>query len=168
MPAHQTGHSGRYDTNLTVIFNNSEMSELDTTTEHGISVDMIPAVQANFVGITRSQNSASSSILDLGELYPGLQQRFGLQLRSNTEVDLELFSQNSGELRRKSDTESKINYNLVIAGKTLNMNQPGQVLLPADLSTNGTTSPLSIKIDDFDKAPAGDYSDTITFRISAR
>lgn len=166
VPPNQSGQSGRYTTELVAIFRNHEFSELNAEAPIALAAELIPVVQANFAGLSRSNGSVSS--LDLGALHPGLTRRFGLQLRSNTVVDLNFSSENQGTLEHEFSSNSNIPYALSLQGKTIDLSTTATVVAPADLSTNGITNPMQIRIKDFKDAVAGDYSDTIHVRISAR
>lgn len=166
MPSNQSGQSGRYTTELIAIFRNHEFSELNAEAPIALAAELVPVVQANFAGLSRSNGSVSS--LDLGALHPGLTRRFGLQLRSNSVVDLNFSSDNQGTLKHESDPNSNIPYALSLQGKTIDLSTTATVVAPADLSTNGITNPMQIRIKEFKDAVAGDYSDTIFVRISAR
>lgn len=166
IPPHQPGSSGLYENQLLARFKNQVMSEIDVETILPVSVHISPVVQANFIGVSRAGRKTSS--LDLGELYPGLEQNFGLQLRSNSYVDLQITSENRGVLQHVTDDNSKIPYQLYVGGEDLNLSQAETLTLPARLTHNGTTNPVQIKINEFSEVAAGDYSDTILIRISAR
>lgn len=162
----QSGQSGNYQTKLSAIFRNKEMSEIDVPAIVPIAVEVKPTVQANFIGVTRTIDT--TSVLNLGELYPGLQQRFGLQLRSNSIVDLQVSSENRGQLKPVNGTAGSVPYSLRVNGNDVNLERLDQISLPADLSTTGVTNPINIEIEEFENAAAGDYSDTLFIRISAR
>lgn len=138
-----------------------------------IGID-IPAQRKLSVSQTVSTYVAANttSILDFGNLTSGQQETFNLIAQSTANYKVSVRSDNGGFLCHKTSCSSpdheQISYTLDgytdITGST-----------NIDIITNGTAThidgqnhPMTMIIGDVDNKRAGNYSDTLTFSISAR
>ena len=167
IPRGQSATSGQYDSQIDIVF-----------LEHGKSFEKRMAfhfgayvrasVQANFVGVDRLRERGRHGVVKLGELTPGLRRTIGLQLRSNSNVDVSISSENHGALAHNSLADIGIGYNMRIGGHDINLSSREEIVLPADLSRDGLTNSIEVELDDYGNAPAGRYGDLIHVRVSAR
>lgn len=168
IPTGQSARSGMYTTNLDAVFTHNNFTQADTRAQIPLSVYVEASVQANFVGVTRAENSGGVSYFQLGELVPGMVRSVGLQLRANTDVDIEVSTENQGRLVNQDYGDSFIPYALSVGGESVDLSGGGRLALPSSVSPQGQTSPINIQISDFRQAAAGNYTDTILVRISGR
>jgi hypothetical protein len=126
-----------------------------------------PTVQANFVGTDSVSANGLTGGIALGELTPGLRRNLGIQLRANADVDVTVSSTNNGRLKR-APGDAGIGYLIGVNGTNLDLSSAVDTELSASLDQGGRTNPLSIQLENFRNAAAGNYADTITFRITAR
>jgi len=96
----QSAASGLYRTRVEATFSDSQNMDIRRQASLNLSSIVEPTVQANFVGV--SNNGNGSALMSLGELEPNMQRSIGLQLRSNTLVEVEVSSKNQGKLTRKN------------------------------------------------------------------
>lgn len=163
----QTGQSGRYEAVIEAKFReirDREVGAIETTV--ALAASVVPSVQANFAGL--DGGSPTLATLALGELSTGLERSIGLQLRSNTDVDVTVTSMNRGTLVRKGGG-GEIPYDITIGNRAINLRQIDEIKLQlGDDSTRLKTRQINVKIGDTARSRAGTYDDTITFRVSAR
>tara|TARA_R110000772_G_scaffold52955_6_gene121281 strand:+ start:91 stop:996 length:906 start_codon:yes stop_codon:yes gene_type:complete len=166
----QAGISGSYHATIEALFRERNNPTGDIRTTVRLAARVTPGVQANFTGVSRSaEGRNAASLVRLGEIEPGMQRSLGLQVRANTDVDVEVSSQNKGRLVRRSGRDGgSIGYKLDIGGSTVDLGGVSAHVLPASVRLQGQTSRIGIQVDNFENAPAGEYRDTILFRISAR
>jgi len=164
----QFGISGTYRSTIEAVFQPRGRPDNDSTALVRLAANVIPGVQANFVGISRGGRGNAASVLRLGEIEPGMRRTLGLQLRSNTDVDVEVSSRNRGRLLRRARDAGSIGYQMNIGGSTVDLGTASSLVLPARVERRGRTSRIEIQVENFENAPAGQYGDTILFRISAR
>jgi len=163
----QRGRSGTYQSEIDVLFSYDDFSQPDHSLPITLTVNVIPSVQANFVG-GASQANGKNYTLDMGEISPGMARSLGLQLRANTTVDVEMSSENSGYLVHDENPQSKIGYSIQLGSHRVDLSRNENMTLPSNLSPDGITNPVKVKINNFTRAEAGTYSDTVLVRISAR
>lgn len=163
----QEGVSGTYRSTIDAVFTPAGSND-ETVTTVRLAARVIPVVQANFVGVSRSSGNGGASLVNLGEIEPGMRRSLGIQLRSNTDVDVSISSEHHGKLVRRGRGRGSIGYQIDIAGASVDLTAQDSIVLPTSVRRNGLTSRIVIQIDDFKDAPAGRYADTILFRISAR
>jgi hypothetical protein len=164
----QKGASGNYISDLDVAFLPGTFGYPSDYFDAGLNLTVKPSVQANFTGVDRSTRNGNWSLISLDELTPGKRRRFGLQIRSNTDVDAEISSLNGGKLGHIGRPQDAIDYTLKIAGRDLDLSGQQSVFLPAAVDRDGQTSPVEIELENFTNKPAGFYGDVIRVRISAR
>lgn len=164
----QEGISGIYRASIEAVFRPAGQPDDEERTTVRLSASVVPGVQANFVGVSRSNGRGGASLLDLGEIEPGMRRSVGLQVRANTEVDVEVSSENRGRLVQRRRGGGSIGYQMNVGGEAVNLGSQSDVVLPASVGRRGRTSRIVIQVENFDNAPAGQYGDTILFRISAR
>jgi hypothetical protein len=162
----QRGRSGRYDAIIDVSYRNATGQGRAVTSAVTVAADVVPSVQANFVGL--DGGGGSSATLALGELSTGLRRSIGLQLRANTDVDVSISSENRGRLKQGGG-DGTVPYDLEIGGAQVNLRQIDAVSLALGPdSVRGSTQAMEVQIGNINRAPAGVYRDTVTFRISGR
>ena len=164
----QKGASGAYISDLDLAFASGSFGHPSDYFDANLNVAVKASVQANFTGVDRSTRNGDWSLLSLSEIAPGQRRRFGLQIRSNADVDAEISSLNGGKLGHARLPEEAIGYNLKIAGRDIDLSGQQTVALPADVDRDGQTSPVVIELENFVNKPAGFYGDVIRVRISAR
>ena len=168
IPGGQDVRSGRYSARLDASVKDAVTGvELDRQSVELVS-EVTPSVEANWVGVSRGEGSRTAS-LDLGDLSTGHVRSAGLQMRTNSDVTVEIESMNRGELAHSSDPDSAVGYSLSVDGETLPLN--GTQRIQRINGTGGTVDanlPLRFVVGDTSRARAGEYSDTILVRISAR
>lgn len=160
--------SGVYSSRLDAVFTDAATGlEADRQVVE-LAARVTPGVEANWVGVSRGEGSRTAS-LELGELTTGQVRRAGLQVRTNSDVTVEIESVNRGELAHASDPESSVDYTLSVDGEPVPLGA-AQNLQRANMSGGVMDSnlPLRFVVGDTSRARAGDYSDTILVRISAR
>ena len=163
----QSAASGKYETSIDAIYQSyGDLRQTRKAFHFGTHVGA--SVQANWVGVDRLGNNGHYGAVKLGELKPGLRRNLGLQLRSNSDVDVSISSQNQGSLANKSLSNTSIDYDFSIGGHNIDLSTTDDVLLPADLSRNGVTNSIEIALSDFSNVPAGRYGDVIHVRVAAR
>jgi hypothetical protein len=167
IPRGQSAISGKYQSQIDVVYQGHKGSYRKRIPFH-FGAHVRASVQANFVGVNRLRNKGRYGVVKLGELSPGLRRTFGLQLRSNSHVDVSVSSQNQGELAHKSLIDAGIGYSMRIGGNDIDLSSQTEVTLPADLSRNGLTNTIEVELDEYINAPAGRYRDLIHVRVSAR
>lgn len=167
IPRGQSATSGQYDSQIDAVFLGSgDNFEKRVAFHFGASVQA--SVQANFVGVDRLRARGKYGVVRLGELKPGLRRTIGLQLRSNSDVDVSISSENLGTLEHNSMDDIGIGYDMRIGGQNIDLSSREEVVLPADLSHDGLTNSIEVELDDYGNAPAGRYGDIIHVRVSAR
>ncbi len=168
--------AGTYIADLNLNIQSQALSLLDSMTIR-VGANIRPSLQANFTGIghlVSSENTSGSgsarqkAVLDLGELTPNETRKLGLQIRANAPVSIRVSSENSGALQHEYD-EGEIPYGVRLNRQDLDLSLASVLNGYASPKKNGRTNPLTIRLSDFGKnVPAGNYSDVLTFRISAR
>jgi len=167
----QNVSAGTYISDLDMTLTSSNLTPISSA-QIRVGTKINPILQANITGTNGSATSNDQShkrhSLSLGELLPNKNHRLGLQIRANTPVIISVASENKGALRHEIET-AEIPYAFEINGQSLDMKQTSQIDGRSSLKTDGLTNPINIGLTDFgDKMPAGNYSDVITFQISAR
>ena len=160
--------SGHYSARLDAVFTDAQTGLEADRQSVELAARVSPGVEANWVGVSRGEGSRTAS-LELGELTTGQVRRAGLQLRTNSDVTVEIESVNRGELSHESDSESAVAYSLSVDGERVPLGSV-QSLQRANTSGGVTDSnlPLRFVVGDTSRARAGEYSDTILVRVSAR
>lgn len=167
----QAARSGAYFADIEAVFVLDRGGPLKAAAQLQLSVSVAPSVQANFVGVSRGANQNSASLLALGEIAPRMEHSLGLQLRANSDVDISIMSHNSGQLALQTesvDVRNGIDYRLSINGNPVALQANGFSTIVGAIDPNGLTIPIKLQVEDFKNAPAGDYADTIFFRISGK
>ena len=167
IPRAQAATSGKYESQIDAVFQENSSHQQKRIAFH-FGTHVRASVQANFVGVDRLRKNGRYGIVKLGELRPGLSRDLGLQLRSNSNVDISISSENQGELAHKSLPETAIGYSLRVGGHDIDLSVRDEVVLPADLSRNGRTNLIEVELDDFGNVPSGRYGDIIHVRVAAR
>jgi len=160
IPRAQAGTSGTYTSILDLVFRQSGQLN-DRRTPFTLRTKLRASVQANFTGVDRSYGGGKIGLVKLGEMTPGQRRRLGLQLRSNTDVNVSIKSRNGGELFHNSLPGASIGYGLHIDGQIIDLTSKDDITLTTDVDPNGLTSPIEIELDNFTNAPAGHYNDVI-------
>jgi hypothetical protein len=168
----QPGQSGSYTSLIAAQFFRTSGAPPGTPSQSSpvsvaLAASVLATLQANFVGTDTISANGRNGGINLGEILPGMRRDLGLQLRSNAAVDVTVSSANDGRLKR-STADQGIGYTLLLNGNSLDLASPNDLELPTALTPGGLTNPLSIQVSNFVNAPAGDYADVITFRITAR
>ena len=127
--------------------------------------DVTPRVQANFTGISAS-DSGRVGMVDLGEITSNELRDFGIQIRSNVDVDIAVRSEGRGYLTHDEDPEAKIPFALIVAGQPIDLSADSSV--PGATSLTGTTNAIQLRVGSTDGARSGEYADDIVFTISGR
>lgn len=168
----QNALAGTYASDLDVRFD-SKISDIMYNFPFRVETIIKPNIQANITGlgtasISDTQISRNRNSLELGELIPKKSYKLGLQIRSNAPVSINVNSKNGGFLRHQSEP-SEISYALELNGESLNIKQTSRINGLSSINKNGRTNPMNIRLSDFgSNLPSGNYSDVITFHISAR
>lgn len=163
----QGATSGQYVSQIDAIFEEHGKHNQKRIAFH-FGTHVRASVQANFVGVDRVGNNGKHGVVKLGELSSGLRRSLGLQLRSNSDVDVSISSENLGELAHKSMPETGIAYSLRVGGHDIDLSGKDEATLPTDLSRNGLTNSIEVELEDFGNVPAGRYGDIINVRVAAR
>lgn len=168
MEAGQGARSGRYSARVDAVFTDTDKGVEAAREPVELRARVAPRVEANWVGVSRGAGTDEAS-LDLGELRRGLVRRAALQMRSNSDVTVEVESINRGSLQHGTDASSRIRYGLRLDGEAVDLSG---VSVLRDRKRRGHKAgrnlPVSIVVGDTSRARAGEYSDTILVRISAR
>lgn len=167
IPRAQGATSGKYESQIDAVYQGVKNHQQKRIAFH-FGSHVRASVQANFVGVDRVGNNGKYGVVKLGELSPGLRRTLGLQLRSNSNVDVSISSENLGELKHKSMPETGIGYSLRVGGHDIDLSSKDEIDLPADLSRKGLTNSIEVELDDFGNVPSGRYGDIIHVRVAAR
>lgn len=167
IPRAQSAASGRYESQIDAVYEEFNSRQHKRIAFH-FGVHVRASVQANFVGVDRLGKNGEYGVVKLGKLKPRLQRQLGLQLRSNSDVDVSISSENQGELGHKSLPDAGIGYSLRVGGHDIDLSSKDEIVLPTDLSRNGRTNSIEVELDDFGNVPAGRYGDIIHVRVAAR
>lgn len=161
----QDAEAGLYSANLDVVFQSQDDPSKTQSQPLGFQVDVDSSAQANFKGMSRGRGRHYT--LDMGELTPKLRKQLGLQIRANTHVSVSIESDNRGQMKHETQADGEIAYDMKFRGQTVDLSGRTHVRIPARQARRGTTSNIDIQLEDFKKAPAGDYSDVIVIRVTA-
>ncbi|MEQ1811005.1 MAG: hypothetical protein ABL889_13820 [Terricaulis sp.] len=127
-----------------------------------IRANVLPRAQANLAG---ANAGASYARVDLGTLQSGERARLMLQVRSNTQVTVQLTSQNGSELRLEgAPSAPSIPYELAFDGEA-NVAGQGFVRSPR-LSQAGEYYPIEIVVGPVRGVFAGRYNDIVTVTVT--
>jgi hypothetical protein len=159
VPGGQQGRAGHYAAILEAHFR-QDGQVTDELGDISLAVDVMPSAEANFVGYGRE------ATLDLGELKPGVSGSIGLQIRASADVDVEVSSDSRGDLLHTGG--GAIPYTMTVDGQAVDLSSADRRHLDLANSVRGKTVPVAVLVGAFERAPVGQYSDVVTFRISAR
>ena len=167
---YQQARSGTYSRPLDLVFREVGPVGLGAEIRRSVTpaVRVRSSVQANFTGTDATASAGGMAGLDLGVLTPGLRRDLGLQLRANTDVDVQITSDNAGQLAHETVPGAAIPYTLDLAGSRVDLSATQSIAVGAGLADTGRTAPITIEIGAFDRVPAGAYSDVVRVRVSAR
>lgn len=127
--------------------------------------DVTPRVQANFTTISATDNGRVGMI-DLDEITSNELRDFGIQIRSNVDVDISIRSEGRGNLVHAEDEDAKIPFTLSIAGQPIDLSAESSV--PGQTSLAGVTNAIQLRVGSTEGARSGEYSDDVVFTISGR
>jgi hypothetical protein len=159
VPGGQAGRSGRYASVLTATVSAAQET---TDTDFTVSAQVHANAQANFVGL-----SSRDATLDFGELRSGQSKGVVLQVRATSDVDMEISSENRGNLKLAGGIAA-IPYQMTLAGRSVDLSAVQTLDVALADSVRGSSLPVEVVIGQFSQKPLGNYSDVVTFRISAR
>lgn len=164
VPASQPGRSGQYSASLHVSYFPAQAGDASDGTTAEIAASVKPGVQANFVGLSSGQKRGAR----YGRAYlPGSHARSGLQVRASADVDIHISSDHHGQLRHER-SDARIPYRMMLDDQSVDLSRAAGWLSAWRTASAGKNLPLAITIDDYDRAPVGNYDDVVTFTISAR
>lgn len=158
VPGGQEGRAGRYAVQLEAHFR-QDGQVTDELGDVDLAVDVMPVAEANFVGYGRE------ATLDLGELKPGVAGSIGLQIRASADVDVDVSSDSGGDLVHQGG--GAIPYTMTVDGQAVDLSSQDRRHLDLGNPVRGKTVPIDVLVGAFERAPVGQYSDVVTFRISA-
>ena len=164
----QAGLSGEYRADIDVEFLPTGAFGFSTRERADIELRVGAVVQANFTRVDRNIFNGGQSVIELGRLKPGMSRLFGMQLRSNADVDVKISSLSGGVLRNSQFDGAEIGYTLFVDDQVIALDAPRATQLPASLGTEGQTTPMTIALEHFGDKPAGRYGDVIRVHITAR
>ena len=117
-------------------------------------------------------SGGSFAVLDLGNLYSGLQNTATISLRSNSAYKVSMASQNKSILKLEgaSGSNAEIPYTARFNGKTVVLTGGTSTVLSNGAVTNaqGHSYPLVITVPDVTNKYSGQYVDQLTVTIEAR
>lgn len=128
--------------------------------EFNVSAQVQSRVQANFVG-------GRNARLNLGELEPNKQKRIKLQIRATSDVDLNISSENNGNLV-KGKGAGEVPYTMSLDGRDIDLENGSQFDVALQNGIRGESLPVVVTVGEFSNAPVGRYQDVVTVTISAR
>lgn len=163
----QSGQSGTYSAPIDMVFTGRRSSETRRQTLI-IRAKVKASVQANFTGVRRLPGKTGTSLLNFGHMESGQTERLGLQLRSNSDVDVTISSRHNGAMKNLNYEGEFLNYDMILGGHKVDLSSQDAVSLGTSVSRDGLTAPIEVTLDNFDKAAAGHYFDVIELRVSAR
>jgi len=163
----QPGQSGSYTAPIDMVFSAQKSSETRRQALN-LRTKVKASVQANFTGVLRLPGLSGLSLLNLGNIQPGQTKRLGLQLRSNSDVDVTLSSRHNGSMKNVNYEGEFLRYDMIIGGQQIDLSDQDSLVLGASVSRNGITAPVDIIVENFDSAAAGRYVDVVEVRVSAR
>lgn len=130
-----------------------------------LHADVTPRVQANFTGISASDSGRVGKV-DLGEITSSELRDFGIQIRSNVDVDIAVRSEGRGNLVHTEDQGARIPFALTIAGQPIDLSTESSVAGATSLS--GVTNAIRVRVGSTEGARSGEYADDLVFTISGR
>lgn len=163
----QSGQSGVYSVPIDAVFTGRKSSETRRKSIN-LQAKIKASVQANFTGVQHLPGKSRTSLLNFGHMKAGQTERLGLQLRSNSDVDVTLSSRHNGAMKNLNYEGEFLNYDMTIGGNEIDLSSRDSVTLGTSVSRNGVTAPIEVTLENFDKAAAGYYFDVIELRVSAR
>lgn len=134
-----------------------------------VRMEVPPRAQVNIAGVDGDFNrSLKISTIDFGSLETGESRRVFVQVRSNSDVDLSISSENGGAMvLDNSDIEARVPYATLLGDQTISFESAYRAQLSAAADYRGRSVPLEFQILDIPGVPSGAYSDLITIEVSA-
>lgn len=154
--------AGIYSDRLQLKLYSSDNQLLDEL-EYNIEENITPKTSLSLLGYNTFANT-----INLGELISGNDYSMlpSLQVVTNSDIQVSVRSDNNGKLVHNLYKDKyAINYSLEFAGNRLDLSN----ISKHKFSYSGKTVfllPLKVKLDDFKRQAAGEYSDVIRFQIS--
>jgi hypothetical protein len=167
----QAGRSGRYEALIDAVLDSRHDDSRHGESERNrvsvvLAVNVVPSVQANFVGTDAGGGSVAT--MNLGELVTGQERSIGIQIRANASVDLTISSENHGRLNRDGGGGA-VPYDLTFGRQRVDLEQTDSVRVRlGEDGVRGLRREVTVKVGDTSHQRAGRYRDVVTFRISGR
>ncbi|MCK8516026.1 hypothetical protein M0534_06765 [Methylonatrum kenyense] len=106
--------------------------------------------------------------IDFGTLQSGLRRDVVVQVRSNSEYQVSMRSENNGRLVHEDDPQlPSIPYTVQLGRQRFDLAAPGQKQMPRPSSIRGTSTPLVFEIGQVGNVFAGQYRDTVEVSVRA-
>ena len=128
-----------------------------------------PRAQTNFAGVGAGyQNGTSFALVDFGELKTGISRTVNFQVRGNTDVNIEISSENGGKMvEQGSAGQNPIPYQVSVDGVSIDLSSPQNLLRQPMKSLSGSSYPLEITIGNPENGFfSGLYRDVITIDVT--
>jgi len=162
----QAGRSGRYEALIDAVLDSGHGESEKDRISVVLAVNVVPSVQANFVGTDAGGGSVAT--MNLGELVTGQERSIGIQIRANASVDLTISSENHGRLNRDGGGGA-VPYDLTFGSQRIDLEQTDSVRVRlGEDGVRGLRRDVTVKVGDTSHQRAGRYRDVVTFRISGR
>ncbi len=148
----------------------------DATSSMALSEDFlrastnIPArAQTNFAGANAGYlNGTSFALVDFGEIEVGARRNINFQVRGNTNVLIEVSSENHGTMVNTAmPSQHPIPYRIVADGEALDLSAPQSLMRRPERSLAGSSYPMEVIIGKPDEGLfSGQYRDIITIDVT--
>ena len=172
IPTGQYADAGEMDADL-------KIKLVDAITSESISDEIIIKLvgrvpmraQTNFAGTSSGfDNGSTYAKIDFGEIRGVDSRTINFQIRGNSDVDIEMSSENNGKMvNTESPDASPIYYTVNADGNESDLSVPLEFSRRPAKSLTGSSYPLTVTLDKMDTAVfAGQYQDIISIDVTPR
>lgn len=122
--------------------------------------------QTNFAGtVAGYSNGTTHADVDFGVITAGASRTVNFQIRGNSDVNVEISSENGGKMVHDTDDTHVVPYSVVADNIPSDLTSPLTLMRRPERSLAGTSYPLIITIDEVLGSISGRYRDTITVDV---
>jgi len=133
-----------------------------------IVLDVPPRAQLNIAG-TRGDfdRSLGLPMIDFGALATGVTKTVFLQVRSNSDLELRISSDNGGTMVLESgDIDARVPYEAFLNSQAIDLSSQFITQAPAADTYEGRSLPLEFTVGSVSGVPSGEYTDTVIVEVS--
>lgn len=172
VPSGQYADAGEMNMDLKIALVDNVTSELISNEKILNLVGRIPLrAQTNFAGTSSGfENGSTYALVDFGEIRGIDSRKINFQIRGNSNVDIEMSSENSGKMLNLAAPDmSPIHYTVNADGHESDLSVPLEFTRRPNRSLAGSSYPLTIKLEEMNTGVfAGEYKDIISIDVSPR